>query len=162
MALGNASNETMNMALIIFSRIRSKCEWKIGLLIYCSYAHLLPIALLRAIHRGVSTEPSRDLLCSQNVWGLWQFYLGYQPSCTVDRFIKDLMGILKTLHCFYLTRSQPTSQHKAIKCCSSYYLQHLLTAALQALQFEPLPQLPRLQHASQSLLTDVYWQIVFF
>ena len=84
-------------------------------------------------------------------------------ACTVDRFIKNLMmWILKTLQCFYLTRSQPTSQHKAIICCSSYNLQHLLTAALKALQFETLPQLPRLQHASQSLLTDVYWQIFIF
>ena len=32
----------------------------------------------------VSTKPSRDLLCSQNVWGLWQFYLDrYQPSCSL-------------------------------------------------------------------------------
>ena len=78
---------------------------KKGLYIDCPNAHLLQMALLRAIHRGVSTEPNRDLLCSLNVWGLWQFYLGRsQPSCTADRFIKNLMmGILKTLQCFYLT-----------------------------------------------------------
>ena len=102
---------------------------------------------------------------SKCVRGRWKFYLGRsQPSCTVDRSIKNLMmGFLKTVQCFYLTRSQPTSQHKAIICCSSYYLQHLLIASLKALQFESLPQLPRLQHASQSLLlTDMYWQKGFF
>ena len=98
--------------------------------------------------------------------GLWELYLGRsQPSCTVDRFIKNLiMGILKIFKCsvaILISGSIPT--YVSAQCYHMLQLLQpptLVNCCTKSVAIW-ITARPRLQHASQSLLNDVYWQIGF-